>query len=263
MSQFVVEMTGDEAKLFKAFQKIVDQQKKVDEGNKKLERSSNKAATASKKIGDEGVKSSDKMSAGLVRVQGALAGAVGGVMSISFAMNLVRGQWQRDIDQMEKAVDGLRKKLATASDIGQGKVVDGKPLSMIRKNLIGSVDTPYTSEQRNLELGKIAFDTQDNATDEEVVGAIKAISDLTGFLNDSQQNTVMKNTFGLNQIAGDMPEEDVRDAALFAMQNGVNDISPFMQSIQASSLNMDFDDQMEMMIAAGRSDQGTPVYYGR
>ncbi len=116
MAQVVVELSGDEAKLLKSYQKIRDGQDKMDEGLKKVKKSSAEAGQNFKQAGElgdrafgqEAVRSIKSYAAGLMSLQGAAA-------IYGNAMKEARAQTEGAMAATDRLVEARRRLLQVQS----------------------------------------------------------------------------------------------------------------------------------------------------
>ncbi len=99
MAQVVVELTGDEAKLLRSMQKVIEQNSKVKDSFKN---SAKESKTASEQINSH-----------ITKNIGSLASMAAGYVSVQAATNLVVDVHTRMVDKQEKALD-LARQLAKA-----------------------------------------------------------------------------------------------------------------------------------------------------
>jgi hypothetical protein len=99
MAQVVVELTGDEAKLLRSMQKVIEQNSKVKDSFKNSAKESKTA--------------SDQINSHITKNIGSLASMAAGYVSVQAATNLVVDVHTRMVDKQEKALD-LARQLAKA-----------------------------------------------------------------------------------------------------------------------------------------------------
>jgi hypothetical protein len=113
MAQVVVEMSGDEAKLFRSYQKIIDQAAKLDQKHKELKKSSQDAGQqAEQSFGGTAVAAIGKYAAGMLTLSAA-AKSFGDMMAFN-KMNT-----DAAIQSVEKLI-ATRSQLQQVSDTGPG-----------------------------------------------------------------------------------------------------------------------------------------------
>lgn len=116
MASVVVTMSGDEAKLWKSFQKIVDQQRKAEEGYKNISTKSRQAA-GEMESGQRRAQAGFDKTGKSIREQGGLIGeATKGIKAyataagaVGAAVAAIRAAWKQVIEEQQKGLDALKK----------------------------------------------------------------------------------------------------------------------------------------------------------
>jgi hypothetical protein len=119
MGQVVVELSGDEAKLLRSLQKIIDQNGKVGDSFKRTQKN--------------GKDASDALTTGLNKLKGELLGMAGAYASVSTAISLVADAQER-WKQNQQASLSLAKELAAAQQEA-AKNLAGNPIQSISDTL--------------------------------------------------------------------------------------------------------------------------------
>jgi len=122
MAGVVVTMSGDEARLFRAMQKVVDQQDKLNSKLKDTAKNSDEAGKRSKDAFDKSGLSLNKLSASLVTYAAGVAGAAGAVGLLRSAWEQVRKEQEAGLSQLQRTQGQDRRLLqisTSAKDFDQ------------------------------------------------------------------------------------------------------------------------------------------------
>lgn len=113
MANTIVTLSGDDAELYKAFQRILDSQKKIDEGYDKIRDASRRAAREAEAAAKEEARENDRRRESIANVADSIIGLATSYATIQTAISAV-AQVQRDfVDRQEKSID-LARRLAAA-----------------------------------------------------------------------------------------------------------------------------------------------------
>lgn len=116
MSKTIVTLSGDDAELFRAFQRIIDQQSKTDAGYRKLAQSSRDAANAAKKSAKEAADAERDRQRQVDNMAGAVTGMVASYVSVQGAINLVTAAHSRMVERQGEALDLARQIAASQQE---------------------------------------------------------------------------------------------------------------------------------------------------
>ena len=121
MAQVVVEMSSDEAKLYRGMQRIIDQQKKLDQGNKKVKQSAKDTGKESEKtFGPAGA--------------GHLKSYLAGIVSITAGLGMFIGKIKEAQQLADQAAMKQRTKVQAMGHLAQLTTV-GAPLQQQQKEM--------------------------------------------------------------------------------------------------------------------------------
>lgn len=133
MANTIVTLSGDDAELYKAFQRILDSQKKIDEGYDKIRAASRRAAREAEAAAKEESRENDRRRESIANVADSIIGLATAYASVQTAISAVT-QVQRDfVDRQEKALE-LTRQLAAAQQEA-AKNLAGKTPAQISETL--------------------------------------------------------------------------------------------------------------------------------
>lgn len=133
MANTIVTLSGDDAELYKAFQRILDSQKKIDEGYDKIRAASRRAAREAEAAAKEEARENDRRRESIANVADSVIGLATAYASVQTVISGVI-QVQRDfVDRQEKALD-LTRQLAAAQQEA-AKNLAGKTPAQISETL--------------------------------------------------------------------------------------------------------------------------------
>ncbi len=113
MAQSIVTLSGNDAELYKAFQRIIEQQRKVDGGYDKLKASSREAARAAEIAARSEETSTRKRATSLNAAATSVAGLASSYLGLQTAISLVNTAFKEQSDRQERAIE-LQRTLAAA-----------------------------------------------------------------------------------------------------------------------------------------------------
>lgn len=120
MAQVVVELSGDEAKLWKAYQKVIEQSKKLDDSNKSLKQSSQAASKAATDgFGSQAVNALKSYAMGYVGV----SQAIGAVTSALKAARAAAQEAMANVDGLTESRRRLIQVGTSAADVQEQNVM--------------------------------------------------------------------------------------------------------------------------------------------
>jgi hypothetical protein len=173
MAQTIVTLSGDDAELYKAFQRIIDQQNKTDAGYKKIRSASKEAADAAKAAAKEQADAEAKRQQRIDTAIGSVTALVTAYVSVSGAVNALTQAHEVLIDNQDKAL-GLAKQLAAAQQEA-AKNLAGQTPQAISETLQKTVPT-IQREAMFADTGKLTLALGSAAS---IVGEQRAISAVT------------------------------------------------------------------------------------
>lgn len=126
MANTIVTLSGDDAELYKAFQRILDSQKKIDEGYDKIRDASRRAAKEAEKSAKDEQRELERRRESLASVAESVIGIATAYVSVSSAIGTAQ-QIQRDfVDRQEKSLE-LARKLAAAQQEAAKNLAGNRP----------------------------------------------------------------------------------------------------------------------------------------
>jgi hypothetical protein len=189
MAQTIVTLSGDDAELYKAFQRILDQQAKTDAGYKKIRNSSKEAADAAK--------AAAKDQADAERQRGRMIGAsisqvgnlVGAYLSVNSAVEALSKAHETLITNQDKALAKAVELAAAQQEAA--KNLAGQTPQAISKTLQETVPAiARATEFKDLPKLTTALGSAASIVGEEkATGVVSAAAELTRFTPDQLQTT--------------------------------------------------------------------------
>jgi len=189
MAQSIITLSGDEASLFKAFQKIIEQQAKVDGGYKKIKDASRDAAAAAKAAAKEEEADNKRRQQSIDNVATSVAGLVTGYLSISSAVALVNKAQAELVTNQEKSLTIARELAAAQQEAAKNLV--GQTPAQISETLQKTV--PEIAKRSGFaDLPKLTVALGSAASivgEEQARGVVEQSARITRFTPGELQNT--------------------------------------------------------------------------
>jgi hypothetical protein len=189
MAQTIVTLSGDDAELYKAFQRIIDQQNKTDAGYKKIRNASKEAADAAKAAAKEQADAEAKRQQRIDTAIGSVTALVTAYVSVSGAVTALSQAHEVLIDNQEKAL-GLAKQLAAAQQEA-AKNLAGQTPQAISETLQKTVPD-IARETQFADLAKLTTALGSAASivgEERAKSAVTESAKVTRFTPDQLQPT--------------------------------------------------------------------------
>jgi hypothetical protein len=189
MANTIVTLSGEEADLYKAFQRIIDQQNKTDAGYKKIKDASKEAANAAKQAAKDAAAAEQSRAAAIDSVTGKVLAAVGSYVSLQGAVQLVTAAHNDLVQRQDRSLQ-LAREIAAAQQEA-AKNMAGQTPTQIGKALEEQVPT-ISKATGFADLPKITTALGSAAS---IVGAdaapsaVTAAAKLTKFTPDELQKT--------------------------------------------------------------------------
>ena len=189
MAQTIVTLSGDDAELYKAFQRIIDQQNKTDAGYKKIRSASKEAADAAKAAAKEQADAEAKRQQRIDTAIGSVTALVTAYVSVSGAVNALNQAHEVLIDNQDKAL-GKAKELAAAQQEA-AKNLAGQTPQAISETLQKTVPD-IARETQFADLAKLTTALGSAASivgEERAKSAVTESAKVTRFTPDQLQPT--------------------------------------------------------------------------
>jgi hypothetical protein len=189
MAQTIVTLSGDDAELYKAFQRILDQQAKTEGGYKKVANASKEAADKAKAAAKEQAAEEKSRQDTIDRGLSSLAGMVTAYVSVSSAVAALTKAHGQLIENQDRAL-GKAKELAAAQQEA-AKNLAGKTPEQISKTLQQTVPE-IARETQFADLAKLTTALGSAASivgEDKATGVVSAAAQLTKFTPESLGTT--------------------------------------------------------------------------
>lgn len=189
MAQTIVTLSGDDAELYKAFQRILDQQAKTDAGYKKIRSASKEAADAAKAAAKDQADAEKQRERFIGGAVSQVTSLVGAYLSVQTAVQALSNAHETLITNQDKA---LAKALELASAQQEAaKNLAGQTPEAISQTLQKTVPEIARSTQFQ-DLPKLTTALGSAASivgEEKATGVVSAAAQLTRFTPDQLQTT--------------------------------------------------------------------------
>ena len=189
MAQTIVTLSGDDAELYKAFQRILDQQAKTEGGYKKVAGASKEAAAAAKAAAKEQAEDEKRRVDAIDKTIGTVAGLVTTYVSVTAAVSALTKAHAELIDNQDKAL-GKAKELAAAQQEA-AKNLAGKTPEQISQTLQRTVPE-IAKETQFSDLAKLTTALGSAASivgEDKATGVVSAAAQLTRFTPEALGTT--------------------------------------------------------------------------
>lgn len=189
MAQTIVTLSGEDAELYKAFQRIIDQQNKTDAGYKKIKGASKEAADAAKAAAKEQADAEKQRQRHVESATGAITGLVGAYVSVSGAVAALTQAHEILIGEQDKAL-AKAKELAAAQQEAAKNLAGNTPQA-ISQTLQKTVPE-IARETQFADLAKLTTALGSAASivgEERARGVVTESARLTRFTPDQLQTT--------------------------------------------------------------------------
>jgi hypothetical protein len=189
MAQTIVTLSGDDAELYKAFQRILDQQAKTEGGYKKIAGASKEAAAAAKAAAKEQAEDEKRRVDAIDKTIGTVAGLVTTYVSVTAAVSALTKAHAELIDNQDKAL-GKAKELAAAQQEA-AKNLAGKTPEQISQTLQRTVPE-IAKETQFSDLAKLTTALGSAASivgEDKATGVVSAAAQLTRFTPEALGTT--------------------------------------------------------------------------
>jgi hypothetical protein len=189
MAQTIVTLSGDDAELYKAFQRILDQQAKTDAGYKKIRSSSKEAADAAKAAAKEQADAERQRQKHVDSAIGSVAGLVAAYVSVQAAVSGLTQAHEILVTNQDKAL-AKAKELAAAQQEAAKNLAGNTPQA-ISKTLQTTVPE-IAREAQFADVAKITTALGSAASivgEERARGVVTESARLTRFTPDQLQPT--------------------------------------------------------------------------
>lgn len=181
MAQTIVTLSGDDAELYKAFQRILDQQAKTEGGYKKVAGASKEAAAAAKAAAKEQAEDEKRRREALADSVGAVTDMFTAYISVSSAVAALTKAHTELLENQDKAL-GKAKELAAAQQEA-AKNLAGKTPEQISQTLQRTVPE-IAKETKFSDLAKLTTALGSAASivgEDKATGVVSAAAQLTRF----------------------------------------------------------------------------------
>jgi hypothetical protein len=189
MAQTIVTLSGDDAELYKAFQRILDQQAKTDAGYKKIRSSSKEAADAAKNAAKEQADAEKQRQKHVDSAIGSVTGLVAAYVSVHAAVSGLTQAHEILVTNQDKAL-AKAKELAAAQQEAAKNLAGNTPQA-ISKTLQTTVPE-IAREAQFADVAKITTALGSAASivgEERARGVVTESARLTRFTPDQLQTT--------------------------------------------------------------------------
>jgi hypothetical protein len=189
MAQTIVTLSGDDAELYKAFQRIIDQQARTDAGYKKIRNASKEAADTAKAAAKEQAdaeRQRERMIGGAVSQ---VTNLVGAYVSVNAAVNALSKAHETLVSNQDKALAKAIELAAAQQEAA--KNLAGQTPQAISETLQKTVPEIARSTQFQ-DLPKLTTALGSAASivgEERATGVVSAAAQLTRFTPDQLQTT--------------------------------------------------------------------------
>lgn len=189
MAQTIVTLSGDDAELYKAFQRILDQQAKTEGGYKKVADASKQAAAQAKAAAKEQADEEKRRADAIDKAVGTVAGLVTTYVSVTAAVSALTKAHAELIDNQDRAL-GKAKELAAAQQEAAKNLAGRTPEQIsetLQKTVPAIADATKFSDIPKLTtaLGSAAS----IVGEEQATGVVSAAAQLTRFTPDALGTT--------------------------------------------------------------------------
>lgn len=189
MAQTIVTLSGDDAELYKAFQRILDQQAKTEGGYKKVANASKEAAAAAKAAAKEQADEEKRRADAIDKAVGTVAGLVTTYVSVTAAVSALTKAHAELIDNQDKAL-GKAKELAAAQQEA-AKNLAGRTPEQISETLQKTVPA-IADATKFSDIAKLTTALGSAASivgEEQATGVVSAAAELTRFTPEALGTT--------------------------------------------------------------------------
>ena len=189
MAQTIVTLSGDDAELYKAFQRILDQQAKTEGGYKKVADASKQAAAQAKAAAKEQADEEKRRADAIDKAVGTVAGLVTTYVSVTAAVSALTKAHAELIDNQDRAL-GKAKELAAAQQEA-AKNLAGRTPEQISETLQKTVPAIANATQFS-DIAKLTTALGSAASivgEEQATGVVSAAAQLTRFTPDALGTT--------------------------------------------------------------------------
>lgn len=189
MANTIVTLSGDDAELYKAFQRILDQQNKTDAGYKKIKDSSKEAADAAKKAAREQAAEDKGHQDRIDGLVGSVGGLVASYISVTAAITAASRANAELVSNQDKAIAKARELAAAQQEAA--KNMAGQTPQEISDTLQKTV--PEIAQQTQFaDLAKLTTALGSAASivgEDQAKGVVAASAQLTRFTPGELQTT--------------------------------------------------------------------------
>jgi hypothetical protein len=189
MANTIVTLSGDDAELYKAFQRIIDQQNKTDAGYKKIKDASKDAANEAKKAARDQERDENSHLDRVNSIAGSVAGMAASYLSVSSAISLVSRANAELITNQDKAIAKARELAAAQQEAA--KNMAGQTPQQISDTLQKTVPEIAQATQFS-DLAKLTTALGSAASivgEDQAKGVVAASAQLTRFTPGELQTT--------------------------------------------------------------------------
>lgn len=189
MAQTIVTLSGDDAELYKAFQRILDQQAKTEGGYKKVADASKQAAAQAKAAAKEQADEEKRRADAIDKAVGTVAGLVTTYVSVTAAVSALTKAHAELIDNQDRAL-GKAKELAAAQQEA-AKNLAGRTPEQISETLQKTVPA-IADATKFSDIAKLTTALGSAASivgEEQATGVVSAAAQLTRFTPDALGTT--------------------------------------------------------------------------
>ena len=189
MANTIVTLSGDDAELYKAFQRIIDQQNKTDAGYKKIKDASKEAAAEAKKNAREQERDEKGHRDRLDGMIGSVGGLVASYVSVTAAISLASRANADLVSNQDKAIAKARELAAAQQEAA--KNMAGQTPQQISDTLQKTVPEIAQATQFS-DLAKLTTALGSAASivgEDQAKGVVAASAELTRFTPGELQST--------------------------------------------------------------------------
>ena len=189
MAQTIVTLSGADAELYKAFQRILDQQAKTEGGYKRVADASKQAAAQAKAAAKEQADEEKRRADAIDKAVGTVAGLVTTYVSVTAAVSALTKAHAELIDDQDRAL-GKAKELAAAQQEA-AKNLAGRTPEQISETLQKTVPAIANATQFS-DIAKLTTALGSAASivgEEQATGVVSAAAQLTRFTPDALGTT--------------------------------------------------------------------------
>lgn len=189
MAQTIVTLSGDDAELYKAFQRIIDQQAKTESGYKKIRNSSKEASDAAKAAAKEQADAERQRERWIGGAVSQVTNLVGAYFSVNAAVEALSHTHETLISNQDKALAKAIELAAAQQEAA--KNLAGQTPQAISQTLQKTVPEIAKSTQFQ-DLSKLTTALGSAASivgEEKATGVVSAAAQLTRFTPDQLQTT--------------------------------------------------------------------------